>query len=105
MLDTIASNLSSDIKISSANLARGQKGRMEQSTEDFMSVLISRTIEPMFPQDDEESMIFGGGNGGDIYRTLMVQEFGKILGQNGLLKSLDQSIQKQLLALQESNNG
>lgn len=49
---------------------------------DLEAVLIAKMIEPLFPEG-KDSMLFGGGNGSDIYRHMMIDEYGKILQKSG----------------------
>ena len=65
----------------------------EQAVE-LESVLISKMIEPMFP-DGKESDLYGGGHGSDIFRQMMIDEYARNLAQsNGL--GLAQNIERDL---------
>ena len=80
--------------------ARGKMSEAEyqeklvDKARDLESVLISSMVEPMFPEG-RESGLYGGGQGNSVYRSMMVQEYGKILSKsNGL--GVAENITKQL---------
>lgn len=56
--------------------------KLMTQAKDLEAVLISQMIEPMFP-DGEESGLFGGGDGNSIYRSMMIQEYGKMMSNSG----------------------
>ena len=75
-----------------------EEDQIIEKAKDLEAVLISTMIEPMFP-DGDDSPIFGGGKGSKIYRTLMIQEYGKIMSQNGGI-GIAENIAKEIAAKQ-----
>ena len=58
------------------------------------SVLISKMIEPMFP-DGKESGLYGGGHGSDIFRQMVIDQYSKTLAESNTL-GLAENIEKDL---------
>jgi Rod binding domain-containing protein len=71
-----------------------------RAAEDFEAVFISQMLAPMFEgiSDDE---YFGGGPGEDIYRSMMVEEYGKSIAKAGGFGLAD-AVQREILRLQEA---
>lgn len=68
------------------------KKHLIKKANELEAVFLAKTIEPMFPKGDE-SMLFGGGSGSDIYRYLIIDEYAKILQKSGGLGLADQITQ------------
>lgn len=62
--------------------ARAAAGR-SQTAKDFEAVFLRQAIEEMLPKD--AAGIFGGGTGGDIWRSMMADEISKVLAERGIL--------------------
>ncbi len=71
-----------------------ESAKMYKEAKDLEAVLISVMVEPMFPKG-KESGLYGGGTGSDIYRSMMIQQYGKILG-NGTDLGIAENITKNL---------
>lgn len=52
------------------------KQKMEQVARDFEAVFVSEMVKPMFAGIETDKM-FGGGKGEEIFRGMMIQEYGK----------------------------
>ncbi|MBO6559985.1 MAG: rod-binding protein [Nisaea sp.] len=74
---------------------------VRQAAEEFESIFISQMLGHMFKGVGNGEM-FGGGPAEDIYRDLMVDEYGKQIANTGGIGIAD-TIERQLLALQEVN--
>lgn len=72
---------------------------MRQAAEDFEAVFLTQMIKPMFDTLPTDTM-FGGGQAENVYRGLMVEEFGKSVARNGGIGIAD-SVYRELLKLQE----
>lgn len=72
--------------------------KITEKSKELEGVFISVMIEPMFP-NGKESDLYGGGNGQGIFRSLMIQEYGKIMANAGGV-GLTKGIEKQLLQQQ-----
>jgi Rod binding domain-containing protein len=70
--------------------------RIYKEAKDLESVLISVMVDPMFPKG-KESGLYGGGAGSDIYRSMMIQQYGKILSNDtnlGLAENITKNLSK-----------
>ncbi|MBL4835979.1 MAG: rod-binding protein [Kordiimonadaceae bacterium] len=75
------------------------KELLRAKAEDFEAVFLTQMIKPMFdtlPTDGP----FGGGSSEEIYRGLMVEEFGKSISRNGGIGIAD-SVYRALIEMQE----
>lgn len=77
-----------------------QPAALGNATQDFEAVFLSQMLSPMF-DTLEEDPLFGGGPGEKMYRSLLVEEYGKILAKTGGVGLGDQ-LQQELLKLQET---
>lgn len=59
-----------------------QTDKINQAAMDFEAVYISQMLTPMFDGIQTDGM-FGGGNAENIYRSMMVEEYGKMMAANG----------------------
>lgn len=71
-----------------------------QSAEAFESLFIAQLMAPMFDGVDDESA-FGDGAGQDIYRGMMIEQYGAAVAQRGGIGIAD-SLERYLLRLQET---
>jgi Rod binding domain-containing protein len=69
------------------------------AAEDFESFFLSQSLESMFAGVETNSL-FGGGQGETVYRSLMLQEYGKIAARSGGVGIAD-AVQRQMLSTQE----
>lgn len=72
---------------------------LTQASEEFEAIFLSQMLAPMF-ETLEEDPFFGGGPGEQMYRSLLVEEYGKILAKTGGVGLADQ-LQQELIRLQE----
>jgi Rod binding domain-containing protein len=80
--------------------ARGPEGHpIRQAAEEFEAVFLSQMLAPIFEGLETDSL-FGGGPGEKIYRSMLVQEFGKSIVRSGGVGIAD-SVERELLRLQE----
>jgi Rod binding domain-containing protein len=70
-----------------------------QAAEDFEAVFISQMLAPMFEGMSDNDFL-GGGPGQDIYRSMMVEQYGKSLSHAGGFGLAD-AVQREILRLQE----
>lgn len=73
--------------------------KADQAAQDFESVFISEMIKPMFETVDVDDT-FGGGKGEEVFRGLLVQQFGKNIAKQGGIGLADQ-VRAELLKIQE----
>jgi Rod binding domain-containing protein len=79
-LEKITNN--ADIGTNSATNKEDIDPRILKAAEDFEAVFLSEMLTPIFDKLDVDPL-FGGGHGEQMYRSMMVQEYGKQLAKNG----------------------
>jgi len=67
---------------------------------EFESVFLSQMLAPMFNGIAADGP-FGGGHGETVYRSLLVDEYGKLIAQTGGIGLAD-SVMREILKHQES---
>lgn len=74
-------------------------GRIEAAAKDFESLFIAQMLEPMFG-DSVGSELFGDDETKEVYKGLMMQEYGRLIAKSGGVGVADY-IKTELLKLQE----
>lgn len=72
--------------------------KLDKVAKDFEAVFISQMLAPMFEGIDTDPN-FGGGAGEEMFRGMMVEEYGKMLAERGGI-GLKAAIKDQLLSYQ-----
>ena len=72
--------------------------RTREAAEEFEAVFISQMMQHMFEGVDVDPM-FGGGKGEEMFRSMMVEEYGKNLAAKGGIGIADQ-VQAKLIEMQ-----
>lgn len=73
---------------------------VRQAAQDFEAVFVAQMLAPMFDSLSSDGM-FGGGPGENIYRSILVDEYGKAVARAGGIGIADQ-VQREILKLQEA---
>lgn len=73
--------------------------KLDAAAKDFEAVFLSQMLSHMFAGIETDGM-FGGGHSEDIYRSMMVQEYGKILAESGGI-GLSDALKAEIIAMQE----
>ena len=73
---------------------------LRRAAEEFEALFLAEMLAPIFETVDTEGL-FGGGSAERIYRSLLVQEYGKALTQSGGVGIAD-AVERELLKLQET---
>ncbi len=79
---------------------KGDSDAIRQAAEDFEAVFVSQMLAPMFETLESDTM-FGGGPGEGIYRSMMVEEYGRAIARTGGVGIADQ-VERELLRIQEA---
>jgi flagellar protein FlgJ len=74
-------------------------GGSRKAAEDFAAFFFTQSLESVFANMDADKL-FGGGNGENVYRSLMLQEYGKVAAKGGGMGIAD-AVQREILRLQE----
>ncbi len=81
-----------------------EEAKIAQAAEDFEAFFISKSMESMFEGVSTEGM-FGGGHAEKIYRSLLLNEYGKVMAQSGGIGVKDE-VMRSILQMQEmASNG
>jgi Rod binding domain-containing protein len=70
-----------------------------KAAQDFEAMFIAQMLKPMFDGLSTDGM-FGGGRGEEMYRSLLVEEYGKTIAKAGGVGIADQ-VKAEMLKLQE----
>jgi Rod binding domain-containing protein len=113
MANSVASTLSSytkaDINIAAektkaATMDAKSVERAGEAAKEFEAVFTTEMMKPMFDGLDTDGM-FGGGKGEEVFRSMLLDEYGKIMAQSDTFGLADQ-VKQQLIMMQEkANNG
>jgi len=79
--------------------APGDVAGARKSAEDFAAFFFSQSLESVFSSMGSDKM-FGGGSGEDVYKSLLTQEYGKIVARTGGLGIAD-AVQREIIHMQE----
>ncbi len=74
---------------------------IEEAADEFESVFVAEMLKPMFEGIETDPM-FGGGRGEDVFRGLMIEEYGKKISESGGL-GLASFVRAELIRLQEES--
>ena len=73
----------------------------KRAAQNFEAQFLSQMVEHMFTGIKSDGM-FGGGQGEEMFRSMMYDEFGKILARNGGV-GIAAAVQRDLLKAQEAH--
>lgn len=79
-----------------------QRAAARKAAEDFESVFVSQMMEPMFQGLKTDGM-FGGGQGEQVFRSLMIQEVGKEISKAGGI-GISDAVYGEMLRMQGLRN-
>lgn len=75
-----------------------QEAQIDAAAKDFEAMFIAEMMKPMFAGIEVDPM-FGGGKGEEVFRGLLLQEYGKSLAETGQI-GIAPAIKAQLLHMQ-----
>ncbi len=75
---------------------------VNQAAEEFEAVMLTAMLKPVF-ENIETSAPFGGGQGEEMWRGLLVEEYAKEMAAAGGIGIADQ-VRSELLRIQEATN-
>lgn len=97
MTNSIPMPASADIAMQSLKHTTDLK--TQQSAKDFEALFLSQMVSHMFEGVDPDPL-FGGGSGEKMFRTLLTQEYGRLMAEgNGV--GISSQIQTMMLKIQE----
>jgi flagellar protein FlgJ len=74
--------------------------RVAKAAEDFTAVALGEMLKPMFDTTDRSQDLFGGGQGEQAWRPMMVDEIAKSIARQGGL-GLSAPVAQAMLHMQE----
>ena len=77
----------------------GNIKEIEAAAQDFEAVFLSQMIKPMF-EGLKPNSTFGGGKGEEVFSAMMVQEYGKIMAENGGI-GIAKHVKAEMIRIQE----
>ncbi len=76
--------------------------KIDQAAKDFEGMFLGEMIKPVF-ETVKTDTIFGGGKGEEVFRGMMVQEYGKKMAERGGL-GIAPYVRNEMIRLQEEAN-
>ncbi len=77
--------------------------RAGQAAEQFEAVFLAQMLQPMFAGIDTNGP-FGGGHGEQVFRSLMIQEYGRLMTRAGGI-GVSEQVMAEMLKMQEIADG
>jgi flagellar protein FlgJ len=77
--------------------------KVEQSAKDFEAMFVTELMRPMFDGLETGGM-FGGGKTEEVFRGLLLDEYGKMMADTGQLGIAD-FVKAEMIAMQEKASG
>lgn len=104
MLNTLITNIPYEQVVKPSILQGATKSEVRKVAEDFESMFLAEMLRPMFEQDEQVDPMFGGSHEEGMFKSLLIDEYGKGISAQGGLGIAD-NIEAQLLKYQEVQNG
>ncbi|MFP4312698.1 MAG: rod-binding protein [Alphaproteobacteria bacterium] len=79
-----------------------QLEKIAGAAEEFEAVFIAEMMKPMFQGLSTEAP-FGGGQAEEVFRSMLLQEYGKVIAKTGDLGIAD-SVKQELIKTQEQSS-
>ena len=73
--------------------------KIEEASKEFEAVFLAEMLKPMFAGIKSNDM-FGGGKGEEIFRGMMIQEYGKMIADKGGV-GMTEHVKAELIRIQE----
>lgn len=77
--------------------------KAEHAAKEFEAIFISEMMKPMFEGISTDGM-FGGGKGEEVFRGILLQEYGKMISQTGSI-GLASQVKDTMIQMQAEANG
>jgi flagellar protein FlgJ len=73
--------------------------KVEHAAKEFEAVFVAEMMKPLFEGLSTEAP-FGGGKGEEVFRGILIQEYGKMIAEGGGI-GLTSQIKEQMIKMQE----
>jgi Rod binding domain-containing protein len=98
-LDQAASTLRSAQTPTAETLSRVAPDKARKAAVEFEGFFLAMALENMFSGIETDGL-FGGGHGEKVFRSMMLQEYGKAIAERGGIGLAD-AVQREIIRLQE----
>jgi len=100
-MDINAQNIIRQIKVTPdvGSSAIENMDKIEEAAKEFEAVFLSQMVSHMFESIETDPM-FGGGQAEGIYRSMLIQEYGKAMAEAGGI-GISDILKRELIAMQE----
>ena len=78
-----------------------QAAKVQRAAQDFEAMALNQLLAPMFETVDTSRGLFGGGEGEQAWKPMLVQEMAKAIARAGGL-GLAKPVMEQMLRMQEA---
>lgn len=95
----LASGEAQAARASTGLKAAASRAEVQAAAREFEAVFLAQMLAPMFETLDSDAL-FGGGPGEDMYRSILVEEYGKEIARAGGIGIAD-AVEREMLKLQE----
>lgn len=75
--------MSAQIQPATGTLPQERAARLWKAAQDFEAMAIGQLLQPMFETVDTAHAAFGGGEGEQVWRPMLVDAIGKQMAANG----------------------
>ena len=79
------------------------QSNVDEVAQDFEAMFVAEMMKPMF-EGIETGGMFGGGKTEEVFRGLLLQEYGKMIAETGQLGIAD-AVKTEMIKMQETVNG
>lgn len=95
---------SASLSIDAKNASKDKNmAQIEMVAKDFEAVFVAEMMKPMFAGVKVNGM-FGGGKGEEIFRGILIQEYGKMMAESGQL-GISDAVKAEMIRMQETASG
>lgn len=77
--------------------------QIDRAAQEFEAMFVAEMMKPMFEGLEVDPM-FGGGRGEEVFRGLLLQEYGKVMAATGTLGIAD-AVRRQMIEMQQAADG
>lgn len=88
-----------DARPQGRQMSEKELAAIEKSAKDFEAMVLGQMLQPMFAGLETDGP-FGGGFSEEMYRSMLVDEYGRMMAENGGLGIAD-AVRRELLSIQE----
>lgn len=80
--------------------ASPERAKIRKAAEDFVAVALNELLEPMFDGTTDTQGLFGGGQGEEMFRPMLIEQTAKHMAASGGF-GLTETVAASMLQLQE----